>query len=556
MDGRHLPLFTGCVTLEAWDVIVLGDGPAALRSAVESAKAGASTLMLCENALGSTPHIAQDGLAASLLESNNRDHREDTIRSGAFLNDQDIVELRTAAAVRQVDLLERWGMTFRRDAQAIPMARKAPGHGKARNVDSGDATGREAQQILEEQCMRYGVIRRGDHLPLSLIHTNQSVSGITVVDMINGRIAALQAKAIIIADGGFEGVFSHGMVGLGLDLALRAGLPLRDMEFIARTPLGIKDTNMVLPLGLLSDGATLHEASGADIEVESETLDALCQAVDNATQPVLDARNLGGSDSLEWWNAVFRSVKQRTGIDMNLQTIAIEARPYATLGGITVDEHGRAILSSWARWFTGLYAAGDASCSGFHGADVLPGNRMLDAILGGAAAGAHAGEWVKHRQFSNTQAAHDAEQSAQADHSVLSEPLDEGVVRVGHVVSKVRDSSLSALGHHRNAAGLNSLIESLDAASLLAESIYLDQTSLIANTNLVEIARVQASARLALVAAKSALAREESRGAHRRTDFPESNEEHLHHYTVDQKGAVKTLALRKSKSGNWILPPQ
>ena len=181
---------------------------------------------------------------------------------------------------------------------------------------------------------------------------------------------------------------------------------------------------------------------------------------------------------------------------------------------------------------------------------------MLDAILGGAAAGAHAGEWVKHRQFSNTQAAHDAEQSAQADHSVLSEPLDEGVVRVGHVVSKVRDSSLSALGHHRNAAGLNSLIESLDAASLLAESIYLDQTSLIANTNLVEIARVQASARLALVAAKSALAREESRCAHRRTDFPESNEEHLHHYTVDQKGAVKTLALRKSKSGNWILPPQ
>ena len=91
MDGRHLPLFTGCVTLEAWDVIVLGDGPAALRSAVESAKAGASTLMLCENALGSTPHIAQDGLAASLLESNNRDHREDTIRSGAFFNDQDIV---------------------------------------------------------------------------------------------------------------------------------------------------------------------------------------------------------------------------------------------------------------------------------------------------------------------------------------------------------------------------------------------------------------------------------------------------------------------------------
>lgn len=554
MGGGHLASYNGSGIVEAWDVIVLGDGPAALRSAVESAKAGASTLMLCENALGSTPHIAQDGFAAPLLESNNRDHREDTIRSGGYLCDQDIVELRTAAAIRQVDLLERWGMTFRRDANGIPMARKAIGHGKARNVDSGDATGREAQQILEEQCMRYGVIRRGDHLPLSLIHTNQSVSGITVVDMTNGRIAALQAKAVIIADGGFDGIFSHGMVGLGLDLALRAGVPLRDMEFIARTPLGIKDTNMILPLGLLNDGASLHEASGSDIEFEINTLDGLCQAVDNAAQPVLDARNLG--EASEWWNATFRNVKQRTGIDMNLQTVGIETRPYATLGGIAVDEHGRAILSTWSRWFTGLYAAGDASCSGFHGADMLPGNKMLDDIHGGAAAGAHAGEWVKHRQFSNTQAANEAEKVAQSDHSIISQPSEEGVVRVGHVLTKIRDALQSGLAGTRNAGDLHSLIESLEAASLLAESIYLDQNSLLANSNLVEIARVQASARLALVAAKSALAREESRGAHHRTDFPDANEELLHHYTIDQKGVVSTLALRKSKSGNWLLSPQ
>ena len=554
MDGGHLGLFTGCGTLEAWDVIVLGDGPAALRSAAESAKTGASTLLLCDNALGSSSHFAQDGLAAPLLESNNRDHREDTIRSGAFLNDQDIVSLRTAAATRQVDLLERWGLTFRRDAQGLPMARKALGHGKARNADAGDATGREIQQILEEQCMRHGVTRRGDHLPLSLIHTNESVSGLTVLDTVNGRISALQAKAIIIADGGFEGAFTHGQVGLGLDLALRAGVPLRDMEFIAHSPLGIKDTNLMLPLGLLHDGATLHEASGADIEFGDSSLDEVCQMISNAKQPVLDARNLG--DSSGWWNAVFRSVKQRTGVDMSRQTVAIESRPYATIGGITVDDHGRAILSTWSRWFTGLYAAGDASCSGFHGADILPGNRMLDAVIGGAAAGAHAGQWVKNRQFANAQAAHDAEQAAQADYSAISEPSDEGVVRVGHAVTKVRDAVQSSLGMNRDADGLTSLIETLEAASLLAESIHVDQSSLIANMNLVEIARVQASARLSLAAAQSALARKESRGSHHRSDFSESSEDHLHHYTVNQKGEVNTLALRKSKSGNWILPPQ
>tara|TARA_Y100000766_G_scaffold41459_1_gene31453 strand:+ start:4616 stop:6238 length:1623 start_codon:yes stop_codon:yes gene_type:complete len=540
--------------LEAWDVIVLGDGPAALRSAAESAKQGASTLVLSVNALGSDTHLALDGLAASLLESNNRDHREDAIRAGCYLNDQDIVASRTADAVRQVDLLERWGVNFRRDAHGIPMVRKAPGHGMARNADAGDATGREIQRVLEEQCMRHGVTRRGDHLPLSLIHTNQSVSGVTVVDLVNGRIAALQAKAVILADGGFAGAFSHGAVGLGLDLALRAGVPLRNMEFIAHTPLGIKDTNMILPLGLLHDGATLHEANGSDIEVGDGGLDALCQAVSNASRPVIDARDLG--DSSVWWKATFRSIKQRTGIDMTRQTIEIEARPYTTLGGVTVDESGRAILSTWSRWFTGLYAAGEASCSGFHGADFLPGNHMLDALLGGAAAGAHAGEWVKHRKFANAQAAHEAEQEAQADYSAVSDSSEEGVVRIGHVVTKVRETVQSALGYNRSEGELQSAIESLEAAGVLAESIHVDQASLIANTNLVEIARAQASARLSLVAAQSALARKESRGCHYRSDFSESDEEHLHHYTVDQTGAVNTLALRKSKTGNWILPPQ
>lgn len=540
--------------MEAWDVIILGDGPAALRSAAEAAKQGATTLVLSVNALGSGTHLAQEGLAASLQESNNRNHREDTIRAGAFLNDQDIVASRSADASRQVDLLERWGVNFRRDAHGIPLVRKAPGHGMARNADAGDATGREIQQVLEEQCMRHGVTRRGDHLPLSLIHTNQSVSGITVVDLVNGRIAALQAKAIILADGGFEGAFSHGAVGLGMDLALRAGVPLRDMEFIAHTPLGIKDTNMILPLGLLHDGATLHEANGSDIEIPDGGLDALCQCISNASQPVIDARNLG--DASLWWEAVFRSVKQRTGIDLNRQTIEIEARPYSTIGGVTVDESGRAILSSWSRWFTGLYAAGSSSCSGFHGADLLPGNQMLDDLLGGAAAGVHAGEWVKNRKFANAQTAQDAEEAALADHSAVSELSDEGVVRIGHVVTKVRDTIQSALGYSRDAIGLESAAVSLEAASILAESIHVDQSSLIANSNIVEIARAQASARLALASTQAALARKESRGCHHRTDFTDSDEEHLTHYTVDQHGEVNTLALRKSKTGNWILPPQ
>ena len=540
--------------MEAWDIIVVGDGPAALRAAASAAKHGASTLMVAVNALGSVNDAGRDGLAAPIQESNNRGHREDTIRNGAFLCDQDIVAQRTADAVRNLDLLERWGVNFRRDSKGLPSVSKAMGHAKPRVADAGDATAREVQKTLEEQCMRYGVVRRGDHLPLSLIHSNHTVHGITVADMINGRILSIQSKAVILADEGFEGVFSHGAIGIGMDLALQAGLPLRNMEFISNTPLGIVDTNMILPASLLSVGATLHEANGNDLDLGDESTAAICAAVQGANQAVLDARHLG--DASAWWSSVFRSVAQRTGIDMSKQTVAVEVRPSLSIGGIATDEHGRAVNGAWSRWFTGLYAAGDAACTGFHGVNAMPGNQLLDALGSGAAAGDHAGTWAKGRKLSGSSIAQEDEEQANADFSALCEASSEAVIRVGSVATKLRDAARNALMGARDATSLANSIESLEALSVNAESIHLDQHSLIANTNMIEITRIQSGIRLTLAAAQSALSREETRGSHQRTDFPEQSEELLHHTTVDQTGATSTLGLRKGTAGNWVLAPQ
>lgn len=554
MDKSCLGRVTGCGFMEAWDIIVVGDGPAALRAAAAAAKQGASTLMIAVNALGSVTDAGRDGLAAPIQESNNRGHREDTIRNGAFLSDQDIVAQRTADAIRQLDLMERWGVNFRRDPTGLPQVARAMGHGKPRVADAGDATGREMQKTLEEQCMRHGVVRRGDHLPLSLIHSNHTVHGLTVADMINGRILSIQAKAVILADEGFEGVISHGAIGLGMDLALRAGLSLRNMEFMSHSPLGVTDTSMVLSTGLLSAGATLHDANGSELDIGDGSVSSVCAAVEGATQAVLDARHLG--DASSWWSGAFRLVAQRTGIDMSKQTIGVEVRPTLSIGGVAVDEHGRAVNGVWSRWFTGLYAAGNASCSGFHGAMALPGNQLLDDLGGGSAAGEHAGEWVQNRSHSGSETSLEEEARAQSDYSAMNGLDAETVVRVGSVVTKLREAAKEALLGKRNAQSLTSSIESLDALSIMAETLHLDQSSLIANTNLVEISRVQAGIRLALAAAQSALAREESRGMHTRSDFPEQDEAFLHHTLVDQTGSTSSLGLRKGSTGNWVLPPQ
>ena len=109
--------------------------------------------MMTADGLGMSGRSAADGIAAPLQESNNRGHREDTIRSGAYLCDQDIVNSTTAAANRQMDLVERWGVNFRRDSKGIPMVTKGAEHGKPRNATCADTPSREVQQVREEKCM-------------------------------------------------------------------------------------------------------------------------------------------------------------------------------------------------------------------------------------------------------------------------------------------------------------------------------------------------------------------------------------------------------------------
>ena len=254
--------------MEAWDIIVIGDGPAALRASASAAKAGASTLMMSADSLGVGNSSAVDGIAAPLKESTTKSHRDDTIRAGGFLCDQDIVSHRVSQATRQVDLLERWGVIFRRDADGIPLVRKASGHTLPRLAGAGDSMVRGTQQVLEEQCMKHGVVRRGDQVPLELVHSGKQIHGVIALDMTTGSLNALQAKSVIIADGGYEGIWTGSNVGLGLDIAMKAGLAVRDLEFVAWAPLAVSGTNVVLPIGLLADGATLHHSNGTPIDVD------------------------------------------------------------------------------------------------------------------------------------------------------------------------------------------------------------------------------------------------------------------------------------------------
>ena len=540
--------------MEAWDVVVLGDTTAGLSAAAEAASAGASTLLLSSTSLGDHGHEGRDGISASMHETNNRGHREDTVKSGDFLCDQDIVSTITANAVAQVNLLERKGVIFNRDQKGLPKTRHAVGHSQPRTIDSGGTSSLEIHQVLEEQTMKFGVVRRGDHIPMQLVLNDFAVEGLVVIDLVNGKVVPIQCKALIIADEGFEGAFSGGKVGFGMDMALRAGISLRDMEHVINHPLFVKDTNIALPFGLLADGATLHEATGAELLTEDVNHTQVCNIVASAVQPVLDARYLG--EEKQWWTSTFDLVKMRCGIDMNRSTVPIECKVDFTIGGLPVDGVGRCVVGTWSRWATGLYAAGDAACSGLHGAGLLVGNRLLDSMAIGAAAGKDAGKWTTSRPFAQTRTLVEASEQVEADLTSMMVNDDEKThaLRVGNILSAI--GSHLASTKELDDASLNALKENLESVSVQAETLHLDQTSLVMNINLMEVLNVQAALRLLLASTMSSRAREESRGQFVRTDFPSSSHDFLYHITVDLAGTIGKLALKKGSGGHWILPPQ
>jgi succinate dehydrogenase/fumarate reductase flavoprotein subunit len=541
--------------VEAWDIIVIGDGPAALRAAASAAKAGSSTLMMAADTLGSGDSSAFDGIAAPLKESTTKSHRDDTIRAGGFLCDQDIVSKRVSQATRQVDLLERWGVIFRRDSDGIPFVRRGPGHTLPRLTGAGDALTRECQQVLEEQCIRHGVVRRGNQIPMELVHTDNAVHGVIALDMSSGILNSIQAKAVIIADGGYEGVWTGTATGLGLDLAMKAGLAVKNLEFVAWAPLAVKGTNIVLPLGMMADGAKLHLSSGAELDVDqySDTT-SLANAIGANSDAVLDARHLG--DSSIWWAQTAELISTRLGIDINRQTIPIHPRVATTLGGIATDEHGRAIIGKWSRWFTGLYAAGDAASSGLHGAGMVAGNRLLDAMAGGAAAGEHAANFTSKADFTGRSALETSLGACEADLDLDMEGAEGEVLRTSPLFSKLSDIMNGKVSYQRDAEGLSKALRALLSLQEDSKKLHLDDHSRLFNTNLLEATRLKAGIRLAIATTQSALARTESRGTHQRTDFAQTDSDWLHHSLVDGEGNTSTLAIRKGSAGNWILAPE
>ena len=473
-------------SMESRDVIVVGSGPAALRAAIACADGGVVPLIIDEfgvsSASGSTP-VA--GIAASIDEVDPSSHIDDTITAAG----EDCSEKATTRickeAVSTLAELERWGLVLRRREGGLPHASTIPGHTTARVTGCGESTVREVTKVLEEQAIKRGIQRNTDNLPISLVSDNNQVRGLIVLNIITGEILPIQAKAVILATEGYQGLWSSSSEGPGTGnhLAISVGIAPSGMERVPKHPLSTGDFGIHIPLDVLGGGGRIRRENGEDVGPE-EVLDG---------EPcILDLRAIDSETSI-WFRQTASRIKERIGIDITRDVVPISPRVAYTTGGTPCDEFGRAIFSGFTQeglpsqlWFTGLYAAGRSSHSGMHGERPLAGNLLLEDLVSGKAAGEHASDWVLGEQFGGSEV---IENSVREASNRITSLKEDGGIPVGQFASKL-SSAISLIPTSKDAA-------LAEIRQIKETRISLTDHSSVMNTEMLEALRLEGLASVA-----------------------------------------------------------
>ena len=359
----------------SWDVLVIGTGPSALRAAIASCDSGANTVIIHQTP-GPIISPSTAGLAASLGETTPEAHIKDTIAIGDESTNEHAVRRTCSSSVEILSELERWGMILRRDQSGLPHLSSVPGHGAPRLSGAGDATNRYITQILDEQVLKRSIQRRQNHIPLSLVMDNSQIRGIVALDLLDGKVKPYQCKAIILADEGYQGLWSNPSIGSGnaIAMAIRAGISPQNLHKIPLHPMVIRGTDIPIPFEILGAGGRYRSESGEDIDPLNHQGDA-----------VVDMRFIDDQHS-PWFDSIRKTIFDSTGLDISIDVVPVTHQVMETTGGLPVDEKGRVTIESGKMWATGVYAAGPSASTytSGHGSGpshCLPFSHALTAAL-------------------------------------------------------------------------------------------------------------------------------------------------------------------------------
>ena len=531
------------------DVLIIGAGLTGLRAAVEASRIGIDAAVITKvHPVRSHSNAAQGGINAALTDRGDdwEDHALATIKGSDYLADQDAVEIMCREAGDALIELEHLGVIFSRDEHGKLGARRFGGQLQARTFYVGAITGSAMLHVLYEQAIKRQIRLYEEWFVTSLIVEDGACRGAIALEISTGRLHMIRAKAVIMGAGGAGRVFEPSTnalicTGDGLSLAARAGAPLMDMEMVQYHPTTLAGNGILISEAARGEGAYLLNSKGdrfmQQYAPEHEEL-ASRDVVSRAEQTGIDeGRGIDGNVLLDWSHLGRNAIEEKLGylqevaiefmgIDLAKEPIPIRPGAHYIMGGIKAGIDGSTITP-------GLYAAGECANVSVHGGNRLGANSLLDTVVFGRRAALAAAEYVKTVALT----------------SVSDEPLRIDIRRIQEIFDRPKgqrwatlrremgEAMASGIGVFRNQSSMENAQSVVDDISRRLPAVSVDNKGSVFNTELVFTLELEFMLDVARSICAAALARQESRGAHFRTDMPDRDDNNwLKHTEVYRDG--------------------
>ena len=537
-----------------FDLIICGSGLAGLRAAIAAAKKGPNLkigVVSKVQVMRSHSVSAEGGTAAVLFEDEGdtiESHIYDTVKGSDFLADQDVAERLCVEMPKEIHQLDHWGMPWSRRPDGKIDQRNFGGYSFPRATYASDKVGFFEMQTLYDTCQKYDNIEYlNEWFATSIIHDGKKFMGLTAIELSSGTFYTIKGKALIIATGGAGRLYSFSTYALsstpdGLDMGYRAGMALKDMEFVQFHPTGIMPSGILITEGARGEGGYLLNNKGerfmkkyAESKMELAPRDIVSRSIMTEIQEgngfkhetgvdcmKLDLRHIGDEKIKEKLGGIREISIKFSGVDPAKDLLDIRPVCHYMMGGIHTDIDG-------ATEIQGVWAAGEAACNSVHGSNRLGANSTSECIVWGKITGELAAEYIEKNTPSNPWPHH----LVAAEEKRIYDGIfrGSGDVNPYEIRQQLTDTMNDKAYVYRNETDL---VDGLKKVRELKKQTWkhVDDKAKEYNTNFSNVMELDSMFRVAEIVLIGAINRKESRGAHARTDYPNRDDANFLHHTL------------------------
>jgi len=563
------------------EVVIVGAGGAGLMAALYASR-GVDTAVLSKlYPTRSHTGAAQGGIGAALgnLEPDKVEwHTFDSVKGSDYLGDQDAIEYMCAQAVPVVYELEHMGLPFSRTKDGKIAQRRFGGHTNnethqpvMRSCYAADRTGHMILQTLYQQCIKNKVHFYDEYHVLDLLMKDGVANGVVAVELATGELHVFHAKAVVFATGGHGRIWeltsnAYAYTGDGVAITLRRGLPAQDLEFFQFHPTGILKMGILITEGVRGEGGVLINGKGerfmeryaptvkdlasrdvisrsiyleiregrgiggkryVHLDMRPETVNKYAE-LDGRKTPDGQPYRVTGEQLLSKVPDIVDFARTYLGVDPIKEPMPIQPTAHYAMGGIPTNIHAEVVADANNTVVPGLYAAGECACVSVHGANRLGTNSLVDIVVFGKEAGQKAAEFAKGASYKPLDADPTDFTRQQVDRLLSSN----GSEKVVHIAEEMKTKMMDDVGVFRTAEGMKSAEQKIRELRRRYQKISVDDHGKRFNTDLLNAWELGCLLDVALATTVSAEARQESRGAHAREDFPKRDDANWMKHTL------------------------